>query len=87
MHFRKNLTFLQLICSLFFFPQRAKLLKQKKEEGNDLFKSRDWSKAYEAYGEALGIDPCNKFVNAKLYLNRAIVAAKVRSGENIFFAV
>ncbi len=54
------------------------MLKQKKEEGNKFFKSRNLTEAFDTYSEALAIDPCNKFVNAKLYLNRAIVAAKVR---------
>ena len=57
--------------------KRAKQLKQKKEEGNQLFKSSNWSGAYDIYTEALLIDPCNKFTNAKLYFNRAIVAAKL----------
>ncbi len=58
--------------------KRAKLLKQKKEEGNGLFKSSDWSGAYDTYTEALSIDPCNKFTNAKLYFNRAVAAAKMK---------
>jgi hypothetical protein len=62
---------------LFLSFQKAKLLKQKKDEGNTVFKMSNWSAAYEIYTEALGIDPCNKFTNAKLYCNRAIVAAKV----------
>ena len=57
--------------------QKAKLLKQKKDEGNAVFKSQKWTEAYDLYTEALQIDPCNKFTNAKLYFNRAIVAAKV----------
>jgi DnaJ family protein C protein 7 len=57
--------------------KKAKLLKQKKDEGNTVFKMSNWSAAYEIYTEALGIDPCNKFTNAKLYCNRAIVAAKL----------
>jgi DnaJ family protein C protein 7 len=59
--------------------KRAKLLKQKKEEGNTLFKASNWSGAYDCYTEALNIDPCNKFTNAKLYYNRAIVSAKVNN--------
>ncbi len=65
--------------------QRAKLLAQKKDEGNELFKSSNWSAAYDVYSEALKIDPCNKFTNAKLYLNRAIVAAKVRGKKSRHF--
>ena len=63
-------------CYLFF--QRAKSLKQKKEEGNAAFKACNWSSAHELYTQALEIDPCNKATNAKLYFNRATVAAKVR---------
>ena len=63
-------------CDLFF--QRAKSLKQKKEEGNAAFKACNWSSAHELYTQALEIDPCNKATNAKLYFNRATVAAKVR---------
>ena len=60
------------------FFQRAKSLKQKKEEGNAAFKACNWSSAHELYTQALEIDPCNKATNAKLYFNRATVAAKVR---------
>ena len=69
---KKDLKF----CDLFF--QRAKSLKQKKEEGNAAFKACNWSSAHELYTQALEIDPCNKATNAKLYFNRATVAAKVR---------
>jgi len=56
--------------------RRAKSLKQKKEEGNIAFKSSNWNKAHELYSQALQIDTCNKATNAKLYFNRATVAAK-----------
>ena len=49
-----------------------------KEEGNAAFKACNWSSAHELYTQALEIDPCNKATNAKLYFNRATVAAKVR---------
>ena len=49
-----------------------------KEEGNGAFKSSQWSKAHELYTQALQIDPCNKATNAKLYFNRATVAAKLK---------
>merc|ERR1711862_1027510 len=58
--------------------KRAKTLKQMKEEGNAAFKSSQWSKAHELYTQALEIDPCNKATNAKLYFNRATVAAKLK---------
>merc|ERR1719412_2277871 len=58
--------------------KRAKSLKQTKEEGNLAFKSSNWTKAHELYSQALHIDPCNKTTNAKLYFNRATVAAKLK---------
>merc|ERR1719210_1075692 len=58
--------------------KRAKTLKQMKEEGNAAFKSSQWSKAHDLYSQALQIDPCNKATNAKLYFNRATVAAKLK---------
>lgn len=58
--------------------KKAKLLRQKKEEGNAAFKSSKWQESYDLYTEALAIDPCNKFTNAKLYFNRATVAAKLK---------
>ena len=57
--------------------QKAKQLKQKKEEGNVAFKSGQLEDAYTLYSEALQIDPLNKYTNAKLFFNRATVAAKV----------
>jgi len=56
----------------------AKALKQKKEEGNTLFKAQKWAEAKEMYSEALLVDPLNKNVNAKLYYNRALAAAKLK---------
>lgn len=67
----------------FWLSQRAKQLKQRKEEGNQLFKSHNWTKALEVYNEALLIDPFNKITNAKLYFNRAIVSAKVKQDIRI----
>jgi len=58
--------------------KKAKSLKQKKEEGNTAFKSGNLDEAYKLYSEALSIDPCNRSTNAKLYFNRATVAAKQR---------
>ena len=52
-------------------------MKQKKEEGNTAFKSGKLEDAYTLYSEALQIDPFNKYTNAKLFFNRATVAAKV----------
>lgn len=57
--------------------KRAKLLKKKKEEGNDAYKSSKLQDAYSLYTEALAIDPHNKKTNAKIYLNRAIVLSRL----------
>jgi len=62
--------------------KRAKSLKQTKEEGNLAFKSSNWTKAHELYSQALQIDPCNKATNAKLYFNRATVAAKLKKFQD-----
>jgi len=56
--------------------KKAKSLKAKKEEGNTAFKAGNLDEAYKLYSEALLIDPCNRSTNAKLYFNRATVAAK-----------
>ena len=53
-----------------------------KEEGNTAFKSSQWSKAHDLYTQALQIDPCNKATNAKLYFNRATVAAKLKKYQD-----
>merc|ERR1712018_566975 len=62
--------------------KRAKSLKQTKEEGNLAFKSSNWTKAHELYSQTLQIDPCNKATNAKLYFNRATVAAKLKKFQD-----
>jgi len=58
--------------------KKARLLKQKKQEGNEAFKAGKLVDAHKLYSEALDIDPCNKFTNAKLFFNRATVAAKLK---------
>ena len=70
-----------MIIFLLIF-QRAKALKQMKEEGNLAFKTSDWKKAHELYSQALQIDPHNKATNAKLYFNRATVDAKLRNYQD-----
>ncbi|KPJ11757.1 DnaJ-like subfamily C member 7 [Papilio machaon] len=57
--------------------KKAKLLKQKKEEGNEAFKMGRWQQALKLYNEALEVDKNNKTVNAKLYYNKATVCAKL----------
>jgi DnaJ family protein C protein 7 len=58
--------------------KRAKLLKQKKEEGNTAFKAEKYQEAYNLYTEALLVDPQNVKTNAKLHFNKATVAAKLK---------
>ena len=67
--------------SFLFFWQRAKLLKQKKEEGNEAFRRARFQDAYDLYSEALKIDPLNVFTNSKLYNNRATVLSKVSTSK------
>ncbi len=64
-----------LIPPLIF--QKAKALIQKKEEGNQAFRTGKMTDAYNLYSDALAIDPKNVFTNSKLYCNRATVSAKV----------
>jgi len=61
--------------------KKARVLKQKKQEGNEAFKAGKLVEAHKLYSEALEIDPCNKFTNAKLFFNRATVAAKLKKVE------
>jgi len=58
--------------------KRAKLLKAKREEGANLFRSGEAAKAYDAYTEALAVDTRNEAVNSRIFTNRAIVAAKLK---------
>ncbi|KAF8565355.1 hypothetical protein P879_10397 [Paragonimus westermani] len=51
--------------------KRAKTLLRLKEEGNRYIHERRFSKADEAYTEALTIDPLHDPMNAKLLCNRA----------------
>lgn len=56
---------------------KAKNLKEKKELGNELFKTGKLRDAQTAYTEALVIDPTNKDMNSKLYYNRALVNSRL----------
>ncbi|UYV68244.1 DNAJC7 [Cordylochernes scorpioides] len=58
--------------------RRAKLLKTKKDEGNNAFKNGNLQEAYDLYSAALDIDPSNEPINAKLYFNRATVCSKLK---------
>lgn len=61
--------------------KRAKLLKKKKEDGNEAFKGGKLKDAFDLYTDALQIDPMNKKTNAKLFFNRALVLCKL--GKNL----
>lgn len=56
---------------------KAKNLKEKKENGNNLFKAGKFRDAHKMYTEALDIDPLNKDINSKLYCNRALMNSKM----------
>lgn len=56
---------------------KAKTLKEKKENGNSLFKSGKFRAAQSIYTEALAIDPKNIDTNSKLFYNRALVNSKI----------
>ncbi|XP_035904865.1 dnaJ homolog subfamily C member 7 isoform X2 [Anopheles stephensi] len=56
---------------------RAKQLKEKKESGNELFKTGKYRDALATYTEALVLDPQNKDINSKLFYNRALVNSKL----------
>jgi len=56
---------------------KAKTLKEKKENGNALFKGGKYREAQFIYTEALAIDPINADTNSKLYYNRALVNSKI----------
>lgn len=54
-----------------------KRLRKAKEEGNEAFKKGKYEEACSSYTEALEIDPDNKYINSKIYCNRATSQAKV----------
>jgi len=56
---------------------RARSLKEKKEQGNEQFKTGKYREALVTYSEALTIDPLNTQINSKLFYNRALVNTKV----------
>lgn len=56
---------------------KSRSLKDKKELGNECFKTGKYRDALATYTEALNIDPLNKEINSKLYYNRALVNTKV----------
>lgn len=56
---------------------KSKSLKEKKEQGNEMFKTGKYRDALAIYTAALSIDPLNKDINSKLLYNRALVNTKV----------
>jgi DnaJ family protein C protein 7 len=56
---------------------KSRSLKEKKEQGNECFKTGKYREALAIYTEALAIDPLNKEINSKLLYNRALVNTKV----------
>jgi DnaJ homolog subfamily C member 7 len=56
---------------------KSRTLKDKKEQGNECFKTGKYREALSIYTDALTIDPINKEINSKLHYNRALVNTKV----------
>ncbi|XP_072142026.1 dnaJ homolog subfamily C member 7-like isoform X1 [Dermacentor andersoni] len=57
--------------------KKARLLKSKKDEGNEAFNKGNFQEAFNVYTSALEVDPNNKLANSKLYFNRATVCSKI----------
>ncbi|KAL1434277.1 hypothetical protein MTO96_011911 [Rhipicephalus appendiculatus] len=57
--------------------KKARLLKSKKDEGNEAFNKGNFQEAFNIYTSALEVDPSNKLANSKLYFNRATVCSKI----------
>ncbi|CRL00944.1 CLUMA_CG014223, isoform A [Clunio marinus] len=56
---------------------KSRNLKEKKEQGNECFKTGKYREALVIYSDALSIDSLNKEINSKLYYNRALVNTKL----------
>jgi DnaJ homolog subfamily C member 7 len=65
--------------------RKCKLLRQTKEDGNELFRQGRYEEARAKYTEALAVDPLNKALSAKLYFNRAITNSKLEQLEEIIY--
>ncbi|XP_075732979.1 dnaJ homolog subfamily C member 7 isoform X1 [Rhipicephalus microplus] len=57
--------------------KKARILKSKKDEGNEAFSKGNFQEAFNIYTGALEVDPSNKLANSKLYFNRATVCSKI----------
>lgn len=77
LHFERTLTLDPDHQKAKLMRQKSKMLKDKKEKGNDLFKAFKYREALQMYNEALQIDPLNKDTNSKLHYNRALVNTKL----------
>lgn len=56
---------------------RAKVLVQRKEEGDKAHAAGRYKEAYDIYTKALQIEPNNNSVNTKLFVSRAMVCSKL----------
>lgn len=56
---------------------KSRKLKEKKEQGNEYFKTGKYREALVIYTEALALDPLNRDINSKLFYNRALVNTKL----------
>lgn len=77
MHFERTLTLDPDHKKAKIMRIKSKSLKERKEQGNECFKTGKYREALAIYTEALAIDPLNKEINSKLHYNRALVNTKV----------
>lgn len=57
--------------------KKVRDLVQLKEEGNALFKQRNFAEAHKVYSKAMEIDPLNDPMMAILHYNRAVAGSKI----------
>lgn len=57
--------------------KKVRDLVQLKEEGNALFKQRNFAEAHKVYSKAMEIDPLNDGMMAILHYNRAVAGSKI----------
>lgn len=57
--------------------KKVRDLVQLKEEGNALFKQRNFMEAHKVYSRAMEIDPLNDGMMAILHYNRAVAGSKI----------